>query len=271
MQAIDHDRLTAVFRDLALRAGAAILAVRRADSLGTRPKPDSSPVTEADLAADAIIREGLAAAFPDLPVVTEEAAESQSAPPGRRFVLVDPLDGTKEFVRGEADFTVNLALVEDGMPVRGVVHAPARGRLWLTDAAGASWEETPDGRSRRALRVRRPDNAALVVVASKSHRDAALEAWIARLAVARSESAGSSLKFCLVAAGEADVYPRLGRTMEWDTAAGQAVLAGAGGVTLRLDDGAPLTCGKPGWENPHFVAMAPGVRLPAPRGAAQTS
>jgi 3'(2'), 5'-bisphosphate nucleotidase len=147
------------------------------------------------------------------------------------------------------------------VPVRGVVHAPARGRLWLTDAQGASWEESADG-TRRRLRVRQPDNAALVVVASKSHRDAALEAWIARLAVARSESAGSSLKFCLVAAGEADVYPRLGRTMEWDTAAGQAVLAGAGGLTLRLDDLSPLTCGKPGWENPHFVAMAPGVVLP---------
>ena len=262
MQPIDHDRLAAVFRDLALAAGAAILRVRAEAGLQTRAKADDSPVTEADLAADAIIRQGLAAAFPDLAVVTEEAAESHATRPPRRFVLVDPLDGTKEFVRGDADFTVNLALVEDGVPVRGVVHAPARGRLWLTDAAGTSWEEGPDG-TRRPLRVRVPDNAALVVVASKSHRDAALEAWIARLSVARSESAGSSLKFCLVAGGEADVYPRLGRTMEWDTAAGQAVLAGAGGLTLRLDDRTPLRCGKPGWENPHFVALAPGVVLPA--------
>jgi 3'(2'), 5'-bisphosphate nucleotidase len=251
-----------VFRDLALRAGAAILAVRAGARLETRAKADESPVTAADLAADAIIRQGLADAFPDLPVVTEESAESHRAGAGARFVLVDPLDGTKEFLRGEADFTVNIALVEHGLPVRGVVHAPARGRLWLTDAAGASWEESLADGSRRRLRVREPDNAALVVVASKSHRDAALEAWIARLPVARSESAGSSLKFCLVAGGEADLYPRLGRTMEWDTAAGQAVLAGAGGVTLRLDDGTPLTCGKPGWANPHFVAMAPGVRLP---------
>lgn len=262
MPGIDHERLAALFRDLALRAGEAILRVRAGAALEIRAKEDASPVTAADLAADAIIREGLAAAFPDLPVVTEEAAESHAAEPPARFVLVDPLDGTREFVRGEADFTVNIALVEHGLPVRGVVHAPARGRLWLTDAAGASWEEGPDG-TRRRLAVRRPDNAALVVVASKSHRDAALEAFIARLPVARSESAGSSLKFCLVAGGEADLYPRIGRTMEWDTAAGQAVLAGAGGVTLRLDTGAALTCGKPGWENPHFVAMAPGVRLPA--------
>ena len=262
MGEIDHERLAALFRALALQAGAAILQVRAEAALDTRAKADASPVTAADLAADAIIREGLAAAFPDLPVVTEEAAESQAAGPAPRFVLVDPLDGTKEFVRGEGDFTVNIALVEHGMPVRGVVHAPARGRLWLTDAAGASWEEGPDG-SRRRLAVRVPDPAALVVVASKSHRDAALEAFIARLPVARSESAGSSLKFCLVAGGEAVIAAVREEGMEWDTAAGQAVLAGAGGVTLRLDTGAPLTCGKPGWENPHFVAMAPGVRLPA--------
>lgn len=263
MPDFDHARLAQVFRDLALRAGAAILQVRAADDFGTRAKADSSPVTEADLAADAVIRAGLALEFPGLPVITEEAADSHATRPSERFVLVDPLDGTKEFVRGDGDFTVNLALVERGVPVRGVVHAPARGRLWLTDADGTSWEEGAGG-GRRRLQVRVPDPQALVVVASKSHRDAALEAWIARLPVARSESAGSSLKFCLVAAGEADLYPRLGRTMEWDTAAGQAVLTGAGGLTLRLPDLAPLTCGKPGWENPHFVAMAPGVALPAP-------
>jgi 3'(2'), 5'-bisphosphate nucleotidase len=262
MRPTDHSKLEAVLRALALEAGAAIMAVRAAASLGTRAKADDSPVTEADLAADAIIRAGLAAALPGFPVVTEEAAESHLATPPERFLLVDPLDGTKEFVHGEADFTVNIALVEGGVPVRGVVHAPAHGRLWITDRDGASWEEDPHAGTRRRLRVGSPDNDALVVVASRSHRDAALEAWIAQLRVARSAAAGSSLKFCLVAAGEADLYPRLGRTMEWDTAAGQAVLAGAGGVTLRLPDLAPLTCGKPGWENPHFVAMAPGVVLP---------
>lgn len=144
--------------------------------------------------------------------------------------------------------------------MRGVVYAPARGRLFQTDAAGASFEESLDG-ARKPLRVRAPDNDALVVVASKSHRDAATDAYIARYSVTDSQSAGSSLKFCLVAAGEADLYPRLGRTMEWDTAAGRAVLAGAGGLVLRLDDGKPLTYGKPGWENPHFLALAPGVEL----------
>jgi 3'(2'), 5'-bisphosphate nucleotidase len=192
---------------------------------------------------------------------------------GGTFLIVDPLDGTKEFVRREGDFTVNIALVQGGVPVRGVVFAPARGRLFYTNAVGAAVEEAaPEGGAIEAGRagvahpiaVSAPDNAALRVVASKSHRDAVTDAWIARLQVAELVAAGSSLKFCLVAAGEADVYPRLGRTMEWDTAAGQAVLMGAGGRVLRLDDGQPLLYGKPGHENPHFVALAPGVELGLP-------
>lgn len=257
---LDHDRLFSVFRDLALQAGAATLQVQARPDFDARLKADDSPVTEADLAADAIIRAGLAEAFPDLPVVTEESTASHDLS-AARFVLVDPLDGTKEFLRRQADFTVNIALIEDGVPVRGVVYAPARARLFQTDAAGTSHEEDLTTGQRRPLRVRAPDNAALVVVASKSHRDAATDAWIARYRVADSQSAGSSLKFCLVAAGEADVYPRLGRTMEWDTAAGQAVLQGAGGHVVRRDDLSPLTYGKPGWENPHFIAYAPGVDL----------
>lgn len=259
----DHDRIFTVFRDLALAAGAATLAVQARPDFDARLKADDSPVTEADLAADAIIREGLAAAFPGLPVVTEEQAESHSLQ-ADRFVLVDPLDGTKEFLRRQGDFTVNIALIEGGMPVRGVVYAPARGRLFQTGPDGASHEEDLASGARHPLRVRQPDNGALVVVASKSHRDAALEAYIARYAVADSQAAGSSLKFCLLAAGEADLYPRLGRTMEWDTAAGQAVLQGAGGKVVRLSDHAPLHYGKPGWENPHFLAFVPGVALVAP-------
>jgi len=257
---LDHERLFSVFRELALQAGAATLVVQARPDFDARLKADDSPVTEADLAADAIIREGLSAAFPDLLVVTEESTASH-AHAADRFVLVDPLDGTKEFLRRQGDFTVNIALIEHGVPVRGVVYAPARKRLFQTDAAGASHEEDLATGTRRPLRVRVPDNDALVVVASKSHRDAATDAWIARYRVADSQSAGSSLKFCLVAAGEADLYPRLGRTMEWDTAAGQAVLQGAGGHVVRLDDGQPLTYGKPGWENPHFLAHAPGVDL----------
>ena len=167
------------------------------------------------------------------------------------------------------DFTVNIALIEDGVPTRGVVYAPAQGRLFYTDAAGRSQEEAGPHRRRARRRAHRrsasptPDPAALVVVASKSHRDQATDDYIARYRVADFRSAGSSLKFCLVAAGEADLYPRLGRTMEWDTAAGQAVLLGAGGRVVRFDDHAPLAYGKRGFENPFFIACAPGVELAA--------
>jgi 3'(2'), 5'-bisphosphate nucleotidase len=156
--------------------------------------------------------------------------------------------------------------VQDGRPTHGVVYAPAKGRLFYTLADGTSVEETgaldqeSPGPVQR-LAVSQPDNAALMVVASKSHRDQATDDYIARYAVKDMTSAGSSLKFCLVATGEADLYPRLGRTMEWDTAAGDAVLRGAGGHVVRMDDRQPLTYGKPGWENPFFIAYAPGVVL----------
>lgn len=255
-----------VFRRLALAAGAEILKIRAAGA-GAEVKADGSPVTEADLAADRLISAGLAEAFPDLPVVTEERAASHGAGvEAPRFLLVDPLDGTKEFVKASGDFTVNIALIEAGAPVAGVVFAPAKGRLFQTlDSGGAVEERAPFGPApgaRAPLRVRRPDNAALAVVASASHRDAATDAWIARHEVAEFRAAGSSLKFCLVAAGEADLYPRFGRTMEWDTAAGDAVLRAAGGLTVRADDPAtPLRYGKPGCDNPHFLAFAPGVEL----------
>jgi 3'(2'), 5'-bisphosphate nucleotidase len=170
------------------------------------------------------------------------------------------LDGTKEFIQRRGDFTVNIAYVENGVPLRGVVYAPAQGRLFYTLADGQSVEELADG-SLRPMRVSLPDNAALMVVASKSHRDAATDDYIGRYAVRDMTSAGSSLKFCLVATGEADLYPRLGRTMEWDTAAGDAVLRGAGGLCVRFDDHSPLRYGKPGWDNPFFLAHAPGVAL----------
>lgn len=240
------------------------MAIHDQPDIAVRAKSDDSPVTAADMAADRVIAEGLAQAFPDIALITEERAESHSTQ-ASRFIIVDPLDGTKEFVRRGGDFTVNIALVEGGVPVRGVVYAPARGRLFLTRADGTSVEETgpfgPAPGTLKPLRVATPDNAALRVVASKSHRDAATDAYIARYRVADMVSAGSSLKFCLVAAGEADLYPRLGRTMEWDTAAGDAVLRGAGGTVLRFDDHSPLTYGKPGFENPFFIAHAPGVAL----------
>jgi 3'(2'), 5'-bisphosphate nucleotidase len=259
------DRLTQEMRHLALVAGDRIMAVYGGPDFEVRAKGDSSPVTEADMAADAVISAGLRAAFPDIPLITEEQADSHALT-ARTFLIVDPLDGTKEFVQRRGDFTVNIAYVQDGRPTHGVVYAPAKGRLFYTLADGTSVEETgafdkDTPGPLRVLQVSRPDNAALMVVASKSHRDQATDDYIARYAVRDMTSAGSSLKFCLVATGEADLYPRIGRTMEWDTAAGDAVLRGAGGQVVRADDHQPLAYGKPGWDNPHFLAYAPGVVL----------
>jgi 3'(2'), 5'-bisphosphate nucleotidase len=160
---------------------------------------------------------------------------------------------------------VNIAYVRDGVPTHGIVYAPAKGRLFYTTPDGQAVEETgpfgPEPGPLTPLKVSTPDNAALMVVASKSHRDQATDDYISRYAVRDMTSAGSSLKFCLVATGEADLYPRLGRTMEWDTAAGDAVLRGAGGHVVRFDDHQTLTYGKPGWDNPFFIAFAPGVVL----------
>ena len=263
---MDFDTLTQVMRRLALEAGAKIMEIYDSPDFEVKTKSDASPVTEADEAADALISAGLRAAFPEVALVTEEQAEShdQSA---RTFLIVDPLDGTKEFVQRRGDFTVNIAYVEDGVPLRGVVYAPAKGRLFYTEPGGRTVEELGALDPARAGETRpvgvnpAPDNAALMVVASKSHRDQATDDYIARYGVRDMTSAGSSLKFCLIAAGEADLYPRLGRTMEWDTAAADAVLRGAGGRVVRFDDHSPLAYGKPGFANPFFIAYAPGVEL----------
>ncbi|MES2665680.1 MAG: 3'(2'),5'-bisphosphate nucleotidase CysQ [Pseudomonadota bacterium] len=264
---MDFDQLIPVIRRLALQAGDRIMEVYNGPDFEVKSKSDASPVTEADEAADAIISAGLRAAFPDVVLITEEQADSHALT-ASSFLIVDPLDGTKEFVQRRGDFTVNIAYVENGIPVRGVVYAPAQGRLFYTLADGTTVEETgaldkatPGAQAR--IGVSSPDNTALMVVASKSHRDAATDAYIGKYAVKDMKSAGSSLKFCLVATGEADIYPRLGRTMEWDTAAGDAVLRGAGGHVVRFDDHTPLAYGKPGWDNPFFIAYAPGVTLKA--------
>jgi 3'(2'), 5'-bisphosphate nucleotidase len=257
---MEYRTLTEVMRSLALDAGAAIMEVYNSPDFGVESKADSSPVTKADLAADAVISAGLRAAFPHVALVTEEQADTHTQRP-TTFLIVDPLDGTKEFVQRRGDFTVNIALVENGVPTRGVVYAPAQNRLFYTDATGQSLEEDLKTGATRTIRVTKPDNAALMIVASKSHRDAATDDYIARYAVKDMRSAGSSLKFCLVATGEADLYPRLGRTMEWDTAAGDAVLRGAGGQVVRFDDHTDLIYGKAGFENPFFIAYAPGVEL----------
>ena len=262
---MDFDRLIPIFRRLALEAGDRIMQVYNGPDFAVKSKSDASPVTEADEAADEIISAGLRAAYADLVLITEEQAASHALT-AATFLIVDPLDGTKEFVQRRGDFTVNIAYVENGVPLRGVVYAPAQNRLFYTQADGSSVEET--GAFDKdvvgpltVIAVTRPDNAALMVVASKSHRDAATDAYISKYAVKDMKSAGSSLKFCLVATGEADIYPRLGRTMEWDTAAGDAVLRGAGGRVVRFDDHTELGYGKAGWDNPFFIAYAPGVEL----------
>ena len=257
---MDFHRLVPVIRQLALEAGEKIMEVYERPDFEVKSKGDSSPVTEADEAADALISAGLRREFPDVVLITEEQAASHALS-AKTFLIVDPLDGTKEFVQRRGDFTVNIAYVQDGVPLRGVVYAPAQERLFYTLPDGSAVEESLKDGSRRPIRVSTPDNAALMVVASKSHRDQATEDYIGRYAVKDSRSAGSSLKFCLVATGEADLYPRLGRTMEWDTAAGDAVLRGAGGQVVRFDDHTPLAYGKQGWDNPFFIALAPGVVL----------
>ena len=251
------DAVAKITRD----AGRVILEVYATD-FAVRGKDDASPVTEADERAEQLILPALAALTPGVPVVAEEEVAAGRIPAvGERFWLVDPLDGTKEFISRNGEFTVNIALIEQGTPVLGVVFAPAlgtTGRLFAGAAGHGAWVEDETGR--RAIRCREVPPEGLTVVASRSHGDAAaLDAFLAGRKVASLANAGSSLKLCLVAAGEADLYPRLGRTMEWDIAAGHAVLRAAGGEVTRLDDGQPLRYGKPGFDNPHFVAAA-GIR-----------
>ncbi|WP_306004841.1 3'(2'),5'-bisphosphate nucleotidase CysQ [Aquicoccus porphyridii] len=262
---MDHDKLSTVMRELALRAGETIMDIYRADDFEVKVKSDASPVTEADEAADAVISAGLRAAFPDVLLVTEEQAASHDKT-GETFLIVDPLDGTKEFINRRGDFTVNIAYVESGVPVRGIVYAPAKERMFYTLPDGSAVEEegpfdpVKPGAT-RPIRVTEADNDALMVVASKSHLTDETRDYIAKYAVKEFKSAGSSLKLCLVATGEADLYPRVGPTMEWDTAAGHAVLLGAGGQVVRFDDHRPLRYGKPGYLNPYFIAHAPSVAL----------
>lgn len=262
---MDYSHLMTSLRRLALEAGDAIMEIYEAEDFDVKLKSDSSPVTAADEAADAVISDGLRAEFPDVLLVTEEQADSH-AQRAANFLIVDPLDGTKEFIHRRGDFTVNIAYVENGTPTRGVVYAPAKGRMFYTRPDGSTVEEAgPFDKavvgSLTPLAVSEADNDALMVVASKSHRDAATDSYIGKYRVKDMKSAGSSLKFCLVATGEADLYPRVGRTMEWDTAAGHAVLAGAGGRVVRFDDHSPLTYGKEGYANPFFIAYAPAVAL----------
>ncbi len=247
------DALLELAASLAARAGAAILAVR-ARGFAVERKEDRSPVTEADRAAEAIIVAGLRAAAPGIPVIAEEEmSDGHTAIPGPCFWLVDPLDGTREFAAGREGFVVNIGLVRDGRPALGVVGVPSTGTLYGAIAGRGAWRQDTTGR--HPIAARRPPAEGLTVLASRSHGDTPrLEAFLAGRPVARVEKYGSALKICRLAEGAADLYPRFGRTMEWDTAAPQAILEAAGGA-IRTLDGAVLGYGKPGWENPDFVCV----------------
>jgi 3'(2'), 5'-bisphosphate nucleotidase len=249
----DLDRLLPEIVALADRAGAVILEHYHGD-VAVRAKADASPVTAADEAAEAVILARLAELTPDIPAVAEETVAAGHVPAIAEgpFWLVDPLDGTKEFLSRNGEFTVNIALVQAREPVLGVVLAPARSQAWWGARGKGATARDAEGRT-RAIAVRKPPANGLVAIASRSHRDAETQAFLDRAGVAECISAGSSLKFCLIAEGRADLYPRFGRTMEWDVAAGHAVLSAAGGrVTTR--DGAPFLYRKPGFENPPFIA-----------------
>jgi 3'(2'), 5'-bisphosphate nucleotidase len=253
----------AILTDAAARAGAVIM---RHYHEGTKVeiKADQSPVTQADKESEAIIIEALHRLAPNVPVVSEEIATDRTAPLGHRFFLVDPLDGTKEFIKKRSDFTINVALVEDGNPRFGLVYAPARSLLALTPQVGKSVEAKLEPSANgadlakldcRPLHVRSPSPDGLVAVVSRSHLDPATEAFLAKLKIASRSDAGSALKFLEVAQGNADVYPRFGPTMEWDTAAGHAILIAAGGTVVDAE-GNPLRYGKTesGLLNPSFIA-----------------
>ena len=237
MSAIDCDEVAEIFAALTIEAAVAVMCVYAGDP-HARQKADSSMVCDADERAELIILKGLAERLPQLPVVAEEAASRGEKPRcGRAFILVDPGDGTREFLHRNGEFTINIALILDGVPRAGAVYAPAIGRLWMAGEHAYSCHVEPGQllppvSERRSIHVRANPGHGLTALASRSHADERTEAFLSQLPIAERRSAGSSLKFCIVAEGEADVYPRFGQTMEWDTAAGDAVLRAAGGAVL---------------------------------------
>jgi 3'(2'), 5'-bisphosphate nucleotidase len=242
---------------LAARAGETIMAVR-ARGFATAAKADQSPVTEADHAAEALIVAGLRAATPNIPVIAEEEVAAGHAPAHAASCwLVDPLDGTREFAGGRDEFAVCIGLVRDGRPVLGAVGAPAQGEVFGGIVGQGAWKITAGGR--HPIAARPPPAAGLTVVASRhSGDDPGLKPYLAGRPVASLVNFGSALKFCWLADGRADLYPRFGNTSEWDTAAGQALVEAAGGSVRVIATGAPLRYGKDGWLNPDFIAAGPG-------------
>jgi 3'(2'), 5'-bisphosphate nucleotidase len=254
---MDDTSLLQLAFDLAARAGETIMAVR-ARGFATTAKADESPVTEADHAAEALIVAGLRAATPDIPVIAEEEVAAGHAPAHASICwLVDPLDGTREFSSGRDEFAVCIGLVRDGRPVLGAVGAPATREVFGGIVGQGAWKV--DATGRHPIAARRPPVEGLTVVASRhSGDDPRLKPYLAGRPVASLINFGSALKFCWLANGRADLYPRFGTTSEWDTAAGQALMEAAGGSVRVIATGEPLRYGKPGWKNPDFIAAGPG-------------
>jgi 3'(2'), 5'-bisphosphate nucleotidase len=252
-----RDQLAIALGNIVSEAGKVIMAVQAAD-IGARRKSDGSPVCRADLEAEKLILARLGALLPDVAVIAEESfAPAGGGAVPERFLLVDPLDGTREFLAGHQDFTVNIALIEAGDPIVGAICAPALDQVYVAGATAFRADLAADGTlgTPEVIATRAIPGAGLRALASRSHMNDSTEQWLRQHPVAELQRAGSSLKFCLIARGEADVYPRIAPTMEWDTAAGHAILNAAGGCVLGLD-GSPLRYGKKdtGFKNAGFIA-----------------
>jgi 3'(2'),5'-bisphosphate nucleotidase len=256
---MDVDKIARIFGQIAVNAAVPIMIFFNSDG-ETRRKNDGSPVTDADLASERLILRSLAVELPDIPVVSEEAASEGVFPKvHERFILVDPLDGTREFARRRTEFAVNIGLIDHGIAIAGAIYAPALGKLWIGGQnafainiePGAALSGTQDFRK---ISTRLSPVEALKAVASRSHPDLLTGEFLNRLSIENRVSAGSSLKFCLVAEGQADIYPRFGPTMEWDVAAGDAILRAAGGLMV-AGSGSPFQYGKTGFHTGPFVAL----------------
>jgi 3'(2'),5'-bisphosphate nucleotidase len=270
---LNYEAIAEVFAELAVAAGAAVMRFYKSDS-HVQTKADQSPVCDADVAGEAIILAGLAARLPHLPVISEEAAASGvTARLGEAFILVDPVDGTREFLAGKGEFTVNIGLVVHGEPKVGVVYAPALEQVWMAGREVVSFPVLPGAKlpppdRRRRIHIRQPGADGLIALTSWSHTDPRTTTFLSKFPVKERRMIGSSLKFCAIADGSADIYPRFGATMEWDTAAGDAILRAAGGIVLGRD-GQPLRYGKTSskFMNGSFVAWGDRAAVPAHLGA----
>ena len=250
---INNSTLIYKLKQLLINTSDCILDIYHLSNLDITIKSDNSPVTKADIAAHTLLFNGLSSLTPTIPVISEEDNESLSISKSHStYWLIDPLDGTKEFIRGRNDFTVNIALIIDSIPVLGVIYLPALSTTyWGSSGLGATRKK--NGGRPTEISTRRVPAVGATVVTSRSHLTPETEHWLLKQTLARREPAGSSVKFCRIAEGKADLYPRFGPTMEWDVAAGHAILIAAGGKVDTLD-GNPLSYGKPGFKNPNFIA-----------------